>query len=93
MKVTIWYEPPTQELDVEVTVEHIARALKEAPDRPYAVMRMMNAAAQSMEATTDEIIAEMGPAQREAVENFLTEQAARFRCENSSLSSTTNQPK
>lgn len=69
MKVTTWYEPPTQELDVEITVEDITRALNEVPDTPFAAMQMMNAAAQSMKATTDEIIAEMKPAQREVVAN------------------------
>ncbi|QTN32523.1 hypothetical protein HZ994_09340 [Akkermansiaceae bacterium] len=34
MKVTTRYEPPTQELDVEITVEDITRALKESPDSP-----------------------------------------------------------
>jgi hypothetical protein len=42
-----------------------------------------------MKSTTPEIISGMKPAQREVVANFLTEQAARFRCENSQL----NQPK
>ena len=81
MKVTTWYEPPTQELDVEITVEDITRALNEEPDTQVAAMQMMNAAAQSMKAITDEIIAGMKPAQREVVANFLTEQAARFRGE------------
>lgn len=82
MKIPTWIHPEPLEVDVEVSVEDITRALEDTPDTPYAAFKMLNCAAQSMKATTDEIIADMKPAQREAVAKFLTEQAARFHCEN-----------
>ena len=82
MKIPTWIHPEPVEVDVEVSIEDITLALQEAPDTPRAAYAMLNSAARSMKATTDEIIAEMKPAQREVVANFLTEQAARFRCEN-----------
>ena len=85
MKVTTWIHPEPVEVDVEVSIEDITLALQEAPDTPRAAYAMLNRAARSMKATTDEIIAAMEPNQREVVANFLTEQAARFRCENTKI--------
>jgi len=88
MKITTWIDPEPMEIEVEVTAEDITRALEETPDTPAAAFKLLNCAAVSMKATTDEIIAAMKPAQRAAAERFLTEQAARFRCENSFIERT-----
>lgn len=82
MKIPTWIHPEPLEVDVEVSVEDITRALEETPDSASAAFRMLNAIAGSLRATTDEIIAGMKPAQREVVAKFLTDQAARFHCEN-----------
>jgi hypothetical protein len=89
MKIPTWIHPEPLEVDVEVSIEDITRALEENPDTPAAAFQMLNRVAAVMKSTTPEIISGMKPAQREVVANFLTEQAARFRCENSQL----NQPK
>lgn len=70
------------EVDVEISVEDITRALEENPDSPSAAFQMLNRTAVVMKSITAEIIAVMNPAQREVVAKFLTEQAARFHCEN-----------
>jgi hypothetical protein len=82
MKIPTWIQPEPLEVDVEINVEDITRALEENPDTPAAALQMLNRVAAVMKSTTDEIIAGMKPAQREVVANFLTEQTARFRCEN-----------
>jgi hypothetical protein len=81
MKISTWIHPDPLEVEVEVSVEDITRALAETPDTPGAAFMMINRAAASMKATTDEIIAQMKPAQREVIAGFLTEQAARFNCQ------------
>lgn len=78
MKIPTWIHPEPLEVDVEVDIEDITRALKAEPDTPSAAFTMINCAAQSMKATSDEIIAQMTPSQRHVIANFLTEQAARF---------------
>lgn len=78
MKVSVFYEPPPQEIEVEVGIEDITRALCAESDSPRKAVNLIVAAYQSMKAITDEIIEGMTPSQREAIKKGLLEQAARF---------------
>jgi hypothetical protein len=82
MKIPTWIHPEPLEVDVEVSTEDITRALEENPDTPAAAFQMLNRVAAVLKSMTPEIIAGLKPSQREVVEKFLTDQAARFRCEN-----------
>jgi hypothetical protein len=88
MKIQTWIHPEPIEVDVEISVEDITRALEENPDTPTAAMQMINRTAVVMKSITAEIIDGMSPAQREVVAKFLSEQAARFHCENDEMTST-----
>lgn len=78
MKVPAFYEPPPQEIEVEVSIEDITRALCAESDSPRKAVNLIVAAYQSMKAITDEIIEGITPGQREAIKKGLLEQAARF---------------
>lgn len=85
MKVTTIVDIEPQEVEVVISVEDITAALAEVEDTPFAAFTLLNRCAQAMKAITDETVAAMRQEQRKVVDNFLTEQAARFRCENDRL--------
>lgn len=82
MKLRTWIHPEPLEVEVEITVEDITRALEENPDTPTAALQLINRTAVVMKSISPEIINNLNPAQREVIGKFLTEQAARFHGEN-----------
>jgi hypothetical protein len=82
MKIHTWYEPPTQEIEVEIGIEDITRALCQESDSPTAALNLIRAAHASMRAISDEIIQAMPSNHRGLIRKALEEQAARFYCEN-----------
>ena len=78
MKVTTFYQPPEQEIEVEVSTEDIARAIAGEAETEYAVSRLINACGCTFRAIPDAIIAGMSEAKRKVIREFLAEQSARF---------------
>lgn len=78
MKITVFVEPPPQEVDVNVTAEDIAQALSEEADTLAATLNLINKAGCVLKAIPPEAIFGMNDAQCRTIGNFLREQAERF---------------
>lgn len=82
MKILTWYEPPAQEIEVELGIEEITRALCQESESPTAAFRLLCSAYQSMRAIPDDIIDGMTTTQRESIVKGFGEQISRFHHEN-----------
>jgi hypothetical protein len=67
-----------QEVEIDVDTEAIACCIAEDPDSLRQVMRGINNCASFLKAIPDSLIAELTPAQRQLIEDFLRTQAARY---------------
>jgi hypothetical protein len=77
MKVKVWVEV-AQEMDVEVTVEDITRAIQKDTDSLNSCLSGINAALCFLHAVPGGVLEQMTPAQRRIIAQNLDKQAARF---------------
>lgn len=75
MKITTWFHPKPQEIEVEVTAEDIVRVLSEEADTLAATINLINKAAYVLKAIPPEAICGMNDAQCRIIGNFLRGQA------------------
>lgn len=80
MKVPVWYEPEPMEIDVDVSLEDIERALRSYtdPDSEHGSLRLLGVCATVLKSVPDDIIQNFNEKQKECIKNFLTEQINRY---------------